>query len=68
MRLNEDAARRLSGFAQAAMAKEKAGLATPIDVFRASIQLKQKFQRQLPLRPRQQGTEPGDQQRLEPHR
>jgi outer membrane protein len=41
VRLNEDAARRLSGFAQAAMAKEKAGLATPIDVFRASIQLKQ---------------------------
>jgi outer membrane protein TolC len=41
VRLNEDAARRLNGFAQAAMAKEKAGLATPIDVYRASIQLKQ---------------------------
>ncbi|MBI5523395.1 MAG: TolC family protein [Desulfarculus sp.] len=41
LRLNEDAARRLNGFTQAAMAKEKAGLATPIDVFRASIQLKQ---------------------------
>lgn len=41
VRLNEDAARRLEGFAQAAMAKEKAGLATPIDVYRAAIQLKQ---------------------------
>jgi outer membrane protein TolC len=39
VRINEASARRLKTHAEAAKAKEKIGLATPIDVYRALIQL-----------------------------
>ena len=41
LRLNEEAAQRLEGYAAAARSKEKIGLASPIDVYRAEIQLNQ---------------------------
>ncbi|MGK7345408.1 MAG: TolC family protein [Candidatus Nitrospinota bacterium M3_3B_026] len=40
LRLNEELAERLRGHAEAARAKEKAGYASPIDVYRAEIRLK----------------------------
>jgi outer membrane protein TolC len=39
--LNEESLTRLKGHAEAARVKEKFGLATPIDVYRAEIELKQ---------------------------
>lgn len=41
VRLNEESSARLRGHAEAAHAKGKIGLASPIDVYRAKIQLKQ---------------------------
>jgi len=41
VRLNLESVSRLKGHAQAARVKEKFGLATPIDVYRAEIQMKQ---------------------------
>ena len=41
VRLNSESASRLKGHAEAARVKEKFGLATPIDVYRAEIQMKQ---------------------------
>lgn len=41
VRLNRESASRLKGHAEAARVKEKFGLATPIDVYRAEIQMKQ---------------------------
>ncbi|GAB4338183.1 MAG: TolC family protein [Candidatus Abyssubacteria bacterium] len=41
VRLNQDSVSRLKGHAEAARVKEKFGLATPIDVYRAEIQMKQ---------------------------
>lgn len=41
MRVNEESVSRLEGHAEAARVKEKFGLATPIDVYRAEIELKQ---------------------------
>jgi len=41
VRLNRESASRLEGHAEAARVKEKFGLATPIDVYRAEIQMKQ---------------------------
>ncbi|MDM8551407.1 TolC family protein [Desulfobacterales bacterium HSG2] len=40
VRLNENLKNRMYGHAETARAKEKVGLATPIDVYRAEIQLK----------------------------
>ncbi len=41
MRINEESVSRLKRHAEAARVKEKFGLATPIDVYRAEIELKQ---------------------------
>ena len=41
MRVNEESVSRLRNHAEAARVKEKFGLATPIDVYRAEIELKQ---------------------------
>ena len=41
MRVNDDSVSRLKLHAEAALVKEKFGLATPIDVYRAKIELKQ---------------------------
>ena len=41
VRLNEESARHLRGHAEATKAKERIGLASPIDTYRALIQLKQ---------------------------
>ena len=41
LRLNEESARRLEGHKEAAQVKEKIGIASPIDVYRAEIELNQ---------------------------
>ena len=41
VRLNEDSVKRLKGHVEAAKVKEKLGLVTPIDIYRATIELKQ---------------------------
>lgn len=45
LRLNDQSSQRLQGYAEAARIKEKIGLASPIDVYRAELSLNQAIER-----------------------